>query len=193
MFLDIEHFNKLDSIIAAVSAAGGMYVTVAGGAVRDSVLEKPIVDIDVFYQGVLDKEKVKAHFGEPVEAKCNPPEPRSLDYNTWEEFEKAHEAWFAIFPKDEDGFPYDNTIEVSTYQGTTHEFNGMKIQLIAVEDIDKHIQSFPCYLSRMLYSEGMLVIPREAIQDASLKIVRFTDECSEKYKAKIEAKYEDYL
>ena len=194
MHLDIEHFVKLDAIVATVVSAGGLYVTVAGGAVRDSVLEKPIADIDVFYQGELDKEVVKEHFGEPAEAKYNPPEPSAVDFNTWDLYVAAHDAWYAACEfKDEDGIPYDNTFQVDNYKGDCFNFDGMKVQLICVEDVDKHIASFPCHLSRMLYSEGMLVIPKEAIQDASLKIVRFTEECSEKYKEKIEKKYENYM
>ena len=63
MQLDHFHFDTLDKIVAMVVACGGEHVTIAGGAVRDSVLEKDIKDIDVFFQGELNEEAVTQMFG----------------------------------------------------------------------------------------------------------------------------------
>ena len=194
MMLDIGHFNKLDTIMAAVIAAGGQDVSIAGGAVRDSVLEKPIADIDVFYSGDLDEAFLKETFGEKETPKSNPPRPNALDYNTWDSYVTACDKWEAECTfKDEDGIPYEGTFSVDNYKGDVFSLDGMKVQLIKVELVDDHISKFPCFLSRMTYSEGCLVIPKEAIQDVSLGIIRFTDDCPEKYKAKLEKKYEEYL
>lgn len=194
MLLDIKHFNQLDSILAVVTAAGGVNATVAGGAVRDSVLEKPIADIDVFFEGELDKAVVEKAFGMPEPAKKNPPPPISLNYVHVDDYIAAYTKWEESCPyKDEDGIPYEGTFSIDNYKGDLFSFDGLKVQLIGVADVDEHIHTFPCYLSRMLYSEGCLVIPKEAIQDASLGIVRFTEGCSEKYQKKIEEKYSDYL
>jgi hypothetical protein len=195
MILDIAHFNVLDTLIEKVEACGGKNVTIAGGAVRDSVLEKPIKDIDIFYEGSLVPETVKELFGEKIEEKSSkdiPPFPSSSDFVVgdfidWNALDKAQNEWFEKYEG------YSDTIDVSTYKGDAFNLNGMEVQLIGVEDAVAHVAAFPCYISRMMYTDGMLVIPKEAIQDISLQVLRFTEECNKKYKAKIEAKYEDYL
>lgn len=192
MQFDIEHFKKLENILVVIIAAGGINPTVAGGAVRDSILEKPISDIDVFYQGDLDLEGLEKHLGKKEEKETFPECPKInwlLPPNSPELEAQilAQDTWHEKYNQ------YEESFSVNNYKGDAFNFNGMKLQLIKVADVDEHISSFPCYLSRMLFSEGNLVIPIEALQDASLKIVRFTDECNEKYKEKISMKYEDYL
>lgn len=192
MNLDIEHFNKLENILTVVLAAGGVNATVAGGAVRDSVLEKPITDIDVFYEGDLDLSIIEVAFGEKETPNTIPPEPMI----NWGLPEDSPELLTQIAAQDdwhEKYGHYDKAFSVENYKGDSFAFDGMKIQLVKVLCVDTHIAQFPCYLSRMLFSEGHLVIPIEALQDASLKIVRFTEDCSETYKDKIETKYNDYL
>lgn len=191
MILDIVHFNKLDSIIHAVSSAGGINVTIAGGAVRDSVLEKPIADIDVFYQGTLDETIIESFFGKKDEIKQNTPKPNPADFTGMIEYIAALHKWGQSNTTDE--LLYDVSFKVNNYQGNTFNFEDMRIQMIGVECVNEHIKNFPCYISRMTYSNGCLSIPKEAIQDASLKIVRFTDDCNTQYQDKITEKYSDYL
>jgi hypothetical protein len=201
MQLDYFHFDQLDKLIAMVVACGGEHVSVSGGAVRDSVLEKPIKDIDVFYQGELNEEAVKQMFGEknttgnsyvrPIGPLLRP------DCNVYTHEGIVNPLWNAYFDQEnaydaEEDAAYDDDFEVSSYNGDSFSFDGKVIQLIKVEDVDKAIAEFPCILSRMLYSEGNLVIPKEAIKDACLGIVSFTDTCNENYKDRIMAKYDDY-
>ena len=53
MIFDKEHLSNLEDILHFVKQAGATEAIVAGGAVRDMLLGKPIKDIDVFYTGEL--------------------------------------------------------------------------------------------------------------------------------------------
>lgn len=54
MNFNIEFFNKLATLCSLVEQAGGKNVWVAGGAVRDTLLDREVKDIDIFYEGELD-------------------------------------------------------------------------------------------------------------------------------------------
>jgi hypothetical protein len=188
MQLDHFHFDELDKLIATVQACGGEHVTVAGGAVRDSVLEKPIKDIDVFYEGELNEEAVQSFFGKKKEGGEKPPEPKRPGLNV---SDAEFDAWVAAFDEWVDTYG-ETDFEVSSYGGSSFSFEGKTIQLVKVDDVDKTIAEFPCIISRMFYSEGMLVIPKEVIRDVCLGILSFTDDCNDSYKTRISTKYSDY-
>lgn len=192
MTLDFFHFDELDKLVAIVKACGGEHVTVAGGAVRDSVLDKPIKDIDIFYQGELNEEAVKEFFGEKKEGPKMMSEPKVEYY--LEDGITVHPLWQEYFDwEDKQDEAYENgEFSVSSYDGDSFNLNGKVIQLIKVEDVDKHIAEFSCIISRMFYSEGMLVIPKEAIRDVCLGVLSFTEDCAESYKDRISEKYNDY-
>ena len=54
MEIDASYLLNLDSLINKVKTCGGTMVCVAGGAIRDMLLQKEVADIDVFFEGTLD-------------------------------------------------------------------------------------------------------------------------------------------
>ena len=67
MEIDTAYLSKLDCIIDGVFDSGGTQVTIAGGAIRDMLFNKPIKDIDVFYVGELETSALKEQFDTVVE------------------------------------------------------------------------------------------------------------------------------
>jgi len=55
MEIDPDYLLKLDLLLSYVKEAGATDAVVAGGAIRDMLLQKPISDIDVFYTGEVKK------------------------------------------------------------------------------------------------------------------------------------------
>ncbi len=62
MKIDYLLINKFQTIREYLQECGAEESLIAGGAVRDMVLDKPISDIDVFYIGDLDEEKLTKKF-----------------------------------------------------------------------------------------------------------------------------------
>ena len=68
--LDLEYLHNLNCLIARIRACSkskimfdGLNKTVvAGGAVRDMLFNKPVKDIDVFYEGEVDGKKLEQYF-----------------------------------------------------------------------------------------------------------------------------------
>ena len=68
--LDLEYLYNLNCLIARIRACSkskimfdGLNKTVvAGGAVRDMLFNKPVKDIDVFYEGEVDDKKLEQYF-----------------------------------------------------------------------------------------------------------------------------------
>jgi hypothetical protein len=66
--IDFEYLNLLGSLLGKVTFSGGMgnfiKCTVAGGAIRDMLLQKPVSDIDVFYVGDIKTAALLNYFKE---------------------------------------------------------------------------------------------------------------------------------
>ena len=64
--IDFEYLDKLGTILSRITWSGGLgkciTCAVAGGAIRDMLLQKPIADIDVFYEGTLITKELKQKF-----------------------------------------------------------------------------------------------------------------------------------
>ncbi len=64
--IDFEYLNLLGSILSKVkfSSVIGHFpkCVVAGGAIRDMLLQKPVSDIDVFYEGTLVEKSLSNFF-----------------------------------------------------------------------------------------------------------------------------------
>lgn len=58
MIIDYDLLRIFSKIQDHLLAAGAVETTVAGGAIRDMLLDKPIKDIDVFYVGNLEVDKL---------------------------------------------------------------------------------------------------------------------------------------
>ena len=64
--IDFDYLDNLGAILIRVMWSGEplnpIKCSVAGGAIRDMLLQKPISDIDVFYEGTLVTEELKESF-----------------------------------------------------------------------------------------------------------------------------------
>jgi hypothetical protein len=62
LFIDGEYLTKLEGILTCVDLAGAEQSAIAGGAIRDMLLEKEIADIDVFIKGEVTEASLKPWF-----------------------------------------------------------------------------------------------------------------------------------
>jgi hypothetical protein len=62
LFIDEEYLTKLEGILTCVDLAGASDSVIAGGAIRDMLLEKEIADIDVFITGEVTEASLKPWF-----------------------------------------------------------------------------------------------------------------------------------
>jgi len=62
LFIDEEYLTKLEGILTCVELAGADDSVIAGGAIRDMLLEKEIADIDVFIKGEVTEKSLKPWF-----------------------------------------------------------------------------------------------------------------------------------
>ncbi len=77
--IDFEYLDKLGSILSKVYFSTGKLQTyakcaVAGGAIRDMLLQKPVNDIDVFYEGELSDKSLKNFFKTVKSSETNYPD-----------------------------------------------------------------------------------------------------------------------
>lgn len=159
-----ELFQTYEKIMAAVLEAGATEVMVAGGAVRDALLGKPIKDIDVFYSGDLFWHKLNKNF--------------KTNYKP---------------PKDEFGFTeaYEENDEWQvTHQSLLSEYSDKPVQFIRCKDFATHLNTFGAGLCKVaLLADGTLWITPEFIRDCSEGILHFNPNCGEKFKDKMCDKY----
>ena len=175
--MNIDHIllNKYNSIIEYVEKSGAERAIIAGGAIRDMVLNKPINDIDVFFVGELDVEKLKQFFNITEDTKDQPDfYPKSdwkLSYNN------------VKLPD----LPYNiQLIEVKKDKRKTYP---------ASNTLMNHVLTFGCDLSMMIYSPlfGFIIYP-EALQDMFLEKLTFNSKLQNpEYMYKIKNKYPDYM
>ena len=160
--IDLEYWDDLQSLLDRVRASYKNFMApveavVAGGAVRDMLLDKPISDIDVFYKGELNDEKLKSFFTD-VKSNGSP------------------------YP---DGFNVTHTIISKTFP--------VPIQLIQVEDIKKHIDTFPSPMMRVYVDNfGLHGVEPSFLSDASVNEFYWDKEVDIAYFTKIKAKYYDW-
>lgn len=62
MFIDEEYLTKLEGILTCMDLTGATDSVIAGGAIRDMLLEKEIADIDVFITGEVTEKSLKSFF-----------------------------------------------------------------------------------------------------------------------------------
>ncbi len=64
--IDFDYLNTLSTVLSKVTFSGGMHhypkCAIAGGAIRDMLLQKPVSDIDVFYVGELFDKQLNMYF-----------------------------------------------------------------------------------------------------------------------------------
>jgi hypothetical protein len=76
--IDFEYLNLLGKLLSKVTFSGGINkfikCTVAGGAIRDMLLQKPVSDIDVFYVGTLMEKSLSSYFKQVKPTNLNYPD-----------------------------------------------------------------------------------------------------------------------
>jgi hypothetical protein len=76
--IDFVYLNLLGTLLSKVTFSGGMgnmvKCTVAGGAIRDMLLQKPVSDIDVFYEGELKESSLTSYFKQVKETQHSYPD-----------------------------------------------------------------------------------------------------------------------
>lgn len=170
MTIKIDHnfLQKLDIILEDTQYCGAQDVIVAGGAIRDMLLGRPISDIDVFYTGILDDNKIKEKF--IVKGKFLDDDMKEAN-----EYYKEENEWQV----------YADSIG--------HHAVDHKVQLIVVKNEDYalpgHILTFGCNLSKVLYN-GHLSLHQDFLQDLWLEQLTFTEQLrTGAYKQKLMLKY----
>lgn len=159
--------------MSALKKFGAKDICVAGGAIRDTLLGKPVKDIDVFYTGTIyldDTSELAKHYG--------------MKWDTDED--------------EVDTVTYkDSNIEVTPtnllFQDIPYPVQLIGVKGESLEHIMDLIAGFPCGLSKVcLTQEGGLCVWPEFLQNEFFKIVSYTPETPAKYKAKIQKKYPEY-
>ena len=171
MNISFSILNTYHNILTNVKQAGADCAIVAGGAVRDMLLGKTISDIDVFYEASkkidtwdtwLDWNVLAPHF------KSNPLGNDSLEDD------------------------YNNPKWTVTHGNLLYKPTGQAVQLIKVDNVYEHVNTFGCNLSKVIYSaENGLIMSEEFLDGVKFGVLEFTD-AKETYKNKIMAKYPEY-
>lgn len=163
--LDLEYLVNLITLIGKVRVCSKLNTytsyynktVVAGGAVRDMLFNKPVDDIDVFYEGELNEAMVKQYFPNAV-------------------------ASDSVYP---DGFNVTHNLMCDMFP--------VKVQLIQVKDIKKHLETFPSPMMRLyVNSDGVHGMDSCVFQDAKTKTFFWDQEVDLSYFKKIKAKYSDW-
>lgn len=176
MNIDFVLTSQFDFIIEKVTEAGAEAVIIAGGAVRDMVMNKPIADIDVFYVGELNHETLQKHFKFHV----NPNKDKHDFYKEKKAFWKVSD----ILLKMEDCEYPIQLINVKRDKRKTYH---------PAMTLTDHVTKFGCNLSMMLYNAGGLFVFREAMQDMFIEQLTFNKHCSNNsYIRKVYAKYPEF-
>lgn len=163
--LDLEYINNLIALISKIRVSSKLKtfmahynkVVVAGGAIRDMLFNKPVNDIDVFYEGELKEDMLKQYFPNVVTSD-------------------------SVYP---DGWNVTHNIMCDSFP--------IKVQLIQVENIEKHLETFPSPMMRLYVDgDGVHNLDSIIIQDA-LTQTFFWDKAPDlSYYLKIKAKYSDW-
>jgi hypothetical protein len=85
--IDFEYLNTLGTLLSKVTFSGGMSrfikCTVAGGAIRDMLLQKPVNDIDVFYEGTLNEKSISSYFHQVKASNQVYPDGFNVTHTVW--------------------------------------------------------------------------------------------------------------
>ena len=164
--IDFGYLNSLTDILTKVHVSGDtsvndmfVPVTIAGGAIRDMLLGKPVADIDVFYEKNLSDLRLKTFFHKV--------EPQ-LYGNYPDGFNVTHKVWIENIP--------------------------VPIQLIQVENIETHIDKFPCKFSRVQFSieKGLSGVDIDFVDDVEKKEFVWDSKVNAQYYDKMKVKYSDW-
>jgi hypothetical protein len=85
--IDFEYLNLLGTLLSKVTFSGNspafLKCTVAGGAIRDMLLQKPVSDIDVFYEGEFKESLLNIHFKQIKPTNQSYPDGFTVTHTVW--------------------------------------------------------------------------------------------------------------
>ncbi len=172
MTIKIDHLylKQLDKVLQDTLACGATDVMIAGGAVRDMLLGKEIKDIDVFYTGELDDNKIKELF--------------IIKDKLISDTQKEDNEYYK---EENDWQIYADSIH--------HHAVKQPVQLIVVKadyPLVEHIKTFGCNLSKVFYNEH-LCMSQWFLEDLWLEQLTFTKDLrTGNYKDKLIKKYPNF-
>ena len=88
--LDLEYLTNLNKLVSKVKICTKLQssilspygkVVVAGGAIRDMLFNKPISDIDVFYEGGFNEQFLKQYFPNSITSESVYPDGFNVTHN----------------------------------------------------------------------------------------------------------------
>lgn len=173
MINNYEFFNDCVHIMDVLKQFGAKDIVVAGGAIRDALLGKPIKDIDVFFTGELD-----------------------IDDSTPKA--KEHGVKWDTDDDEVDSFSYEgSSIEVTSvpllFEGIPYPVQLIQVKGNSMDNIISIVEAFPCGLSKaILHVDGTLSVASDFLQSEYFKVIAYTPEAPPKYKKKMVAKYPEY-
>ena len=171
MNIDFGILNTYHNILTKVKQAGADCAIVAGGAIRDMLLGNTISDIDVFYEASLEIDSWNTW----------------LDWNVLMYHFKNNPSVNTSLQED-----YDNPEWTVTHGNLLYKPTGQTVQLIKVDNVYEHVNTFGCNLSKVIYSaENGLILSEEFLEGVRFGVLEFID-AKEIYKNKIMAKYPEY-
>ncbi len=173
MINNYEFFNDCIHIMSALKQFGATELVVAGGAIRDSLLGKPIKDIDVFYLGDLNIDDES-------------PEAKELGIK-WDTDDDEVDSF---------NYPGSN-IEVTSvnllFDNIPYPVQLIKVKGTSLADLGATVAGFPCGLSKaILWEDGSLSLGSDFLQSEYFKVVSYSPEAPAKYKDKMVAKFPEY-
>lgn len=152
--------NELAMVLTKTEFCGAKKVMIAGGAVRDALLGRPINDFDVFYQGTLNIHTLNSYFP-------------NVEY-VEKDIVYANENWKLKYE--------------ATHKGIIHN-QSWKVQFIEVKtNIESHLKTFCASISKVAYTKSGLFLTNEFMDTLKTDTVLLTD-CPDFYLEKLKAKF----
>lgn len=171
MNIDFELVRKLQTFLKMLETEHGLkYPIVAGGCVRDMLLNKPIKDIDIFVEDPdFDVNNIK---GLTI-IKRYPPTGCSY-MNTSSNLDEPD--WTLL-------------CQEAKYEGLEYP-----LQFIYTSDICKNIDCFACNISKVFLSSKDLCLSQEFLFDVELEMLTFNEDHlhNSSYEERIRAKYPEF-
>lgn len=188
MKTDLFHIQLLQEIVEQCHKLGATKCMVAGGAIRDMLLEKPINDIDVFYEGTLaDPLQV---FHEPKEETFYKNAKRKKFVSWGEPVDPVPSE--SLFEGDPPVEFYPDSDWKVTKQKVFYKDCKFPIQLIQCKNFDTHLETFGAALSRVYVDRNGVHLTNDFLRAVELKMCLFEEECSMGYMMKIIKKFPEY-
>lgn len=162
---------------------------VAGGALRDTLLDKPITDVDLFtwmpdneFEVILHNKRCYVWYDTSGLTFAYPNKNamgRDFLFELQDNWEEEYEADFLPFVSKD--VPGVNLVVCKEYP-------------YKPDWMHKRMALFPCNISKVMkhLHTGELVVDEEFIRGVNSRTVVFNDRATEKYKKKISDKYSDW-